>query len=694
MLEMKRLLDLEDSGAERNVRKNIAVLGVLLAKYSSRELIQIELFHRGGGCSSISFGTAEIKNLSWNDYNLLIEERLRPEVYLDESDTELERSCFIIGENASRSIAGEYSIVLSMPNLENNNMVMEVGPNSSFLITSGQAQEQFLSLQAMISADVKLERMLDADESEKRKLLHDWNNHSDHWFESAADKSIIHLLEQQTELTPNHCAIEDESGVLTYRELQQSYRKLASYFEKNGLRHGDTVVVMMERSAFMLQSILAIWKCGAVYIPIEPDFPRERIEIILEDAQPKIIVHTDDLNGLCVNDQTTCIRLTNDILDTENETFRHDALKTARPDDLAYIIYTSGTTGRPKGAMIEHIGMLNHLMAKVKDLQLNEDSKVIQNASHTFDISIWQMFAALLAGGKTIVYSQSVIRNVSRFISKLAHDKPTILEVVPSHLAGMLDWLERRPNELTGLQYLLVTGEALSGKLVHRWFNQYAHIPLVNAYGPTEASDDITHHFITEPLPDQTRVPIGKPIINMKIFVVDENFKLCPPGKKGEIIVSGIGVGRGYLNDPEKTSRSFVTLKLWEFEELYYRTGDIGCWHPEGVLLYFGRNDEQVKIKGYRIETSEVDIMLEKCRGVAKAVTIVKKDKDQKAFLSSCLLMEEPLFDFHLVKEELRNYLPSYMIPEEMISVESFPLTLNGKIDKKKLIQQAAATSE
>jgi amino acid adenylation domain-containing protein len=359
--------------------------------------------------------------------------------------------------------------------------------------------------------------------------------------------------------------------------------------------------------------------------------------------------------------------------------------KGVHPADLAYILYTSGSTGTPKGVMIEHQGMLNHLLAKRDDLQLNSASVIAQNASETFDISIWQFLAALTVGGKTVIYSKDMVLEPKQLLKKINDDDVTILEVVPSYLSVLLDQLEELKAEelFSSLSYLLVTGETLQKKLVSRWFSFYPGIRMVNAYGPTEASDDITH-CILDVLPAGSTVPIGKVLPNMKVYIVDLHMGLCPMGVKGEIVVSGIGVGRGYLNHKEKTQAVFVDDPFISGEKMrMYRTGDIGRWLPDGNLEFFGRKDAQVKINGHRIELGEIENQLLRQGKIKETIVIAKEEFGTKHLVAYYVSTEE------IPITQLRNYLagklPDYMLPTYYVHMTAFSLTLSGKVDRKKL---------
>src|SRR5439155_1142769 len=272
----------------------------------------------------------------------------------------------------------------------------------------------------------------------------------------------------------------------------------------------------------------------------------------------------------------------------------------AGPEQVWYIFLPTGSTGEPKGAMCEHRGMLNHLLAKIDDLGIGERTVVAQTAPQCFDISMWQLLSALLAGGRTLLVEQELILDAKRFVDKIVAARVNVVQVVPSYLEVVLSYLEQHPRGLPDLRYVLVTGEALKKELTQRWFAAKPAIKLVNAYGLTETSDD-TNHEVMDRVPDRERVPLGRPINNVSVYVVDEHLSPVPLGAPGEIVFSGICVGGGYINDPERTRRAFMTDPHRERRRLY-RSGDYGRWLPEGKLEFLGRRDTQVKISGFRIE--------------------------------------------------------------------------------------------
>ncbi len=540
---------------------------------------------------------------------------------------------------------------------------------------------------------------------EEQQIFKEFNNT---YVDYPRQKVFLDIFEDQVRSTPNNIAVKFGSDQLTYRELNHKAEQLANLLKNLNVRTEDMVPVIYHRSIELLVSLIGIFKVGGVYVPIDATYPDERKNKMLYDCAARILILSEDLcyaNQLPLTEIGNLISLDfvirKDELNKQWRLEKHicqiydradiesqSALteRTPRsPKDLSYVIYTSGSTGMPKGVMIEHQGMLNHLYAKINDLGLDYGSIVAQNASQMFDISIWQLLSPLMVGGRVVIYSNDEILDVENFIGQIERDNVNILEVVPSYLAALLEEI-RKSNvleEFNKLSYLIVTGEALPKNLVSTWFNLFPGTPLVNAYGPTEASDDITH-AIFETCPTDDFVPIGKVVQNLNIAIVNEYMALCPIGVKGEIVVSGVGVGRGYLNNPELTYHKFTPNNIGTRGSFLYKTGDLGKWKSDGSLDYFGRIDEQVKVRGYRIELGEIEVALLRLPTVKQCVVVAgNTEQDVKRLIAYVSPHGEA--DKRKILDHLKTSLPDYMIPAAIIIVENLPLTLNGKVDKKAL---------
>jgi len=503
------------------------------------------------------------------------------------------------------------------------------------------------------------------------------------------DRRFHELFEDQVRRTPDVVAAIHGDRRWTYAELNRHANQLGRALLAAGLADEDVVAVVTERNLDWMASVLAIFKAGGAYLPIEPHFPADRVATMLGRAGCGLVLTEPGSAGMLDEALKTLpgVRKVN-IEEVYSERYDdHDLGVRVAPDALAYVYFTSGSTGEPKGVMCEQAGMLNHLYAKVDDLEITEGNVVAQIAPQCFDISLWQLVSALLVGGRTLIVEQSVVLDVQRFV-ELVSDGVDVMQVVPSYLEVVLSHLEEHPGDLGRLRCVSATGEALKKELTERWFAVFPHIKLVNAYGLTETCDD-TNHEVMDRVPGRDRVPLGRAVNNVCVYVVDENLNPVPLGSPGEIVFSGICVGRGYINDPERTATAFLTDPHRPGRRLY-RSGDFGRWLPEGKLEFLGRRDAQVKIRGFRIEIGEIENRLLGAAGVRDAAVVVTEWPD----------LGETLVAFYsapaeLPAAELRAHLsmtlPEYMLPSHTHWLERLPLTANSKIDKKRLAVTAAS---
>jgi amino acid adenylation domain-containing protein len=498
------------------------------------------------------------------------------------------------------------------------------------------------------------------------------------------DRRFHELFEERVRAHPDAVAAMHGDREWSYRELNARANRLARALLARGLRREGVVAVVTERDLDWMAAVLAVFKAGGVYLPIEPHFPAERIATTLSRAGCGLVLTEPGSTatlGRALESLPGVRALGIDDAYAEGHADGDPGVPVA-PDQLAYIYFTSGSTGEPKGAMCEHAGMLNHLYAKVDDLGIGEGQVVAQTAPQCFDISLWQLVSALLVGGRTLLVGQEAVLDAQRFLDTITAGRVAVLQVVPSYLDVLLASLEQRPRELPDLRCVSVTGEALKKELTERWFAAEPGIRLVNAYGLTETSDD-TNHEVMERAPDGDRVPLGRPVNNVRVYVVDEHLSPVPLGAPGAIVFSGVCVGRGYVNDPERTRLSFMADPHQPGERLY-RGGDYGRWQVDGKLEFLGRRDSQVKIAGFRIEIGEIENALLRVPGVRDGAVVVVEGAGRSTRLEA----------FHsgpravavdVLRDRLAASLPAYMVPSAFHWRESLPLTPNGKIDRKTL---------
>jgi amino acid adenylation domain-containing protein len=487
---------------------------------------------------------------------------------------------------------------------------------------------------------------------------------------------FVELLKRKTEETPAAIALVEGDIKWSYAALDEWSDKLAAQLH---IQHEEPVGVYMQRGVHLIGSIIAIWKAGGAYLPLEPSLPADRLSFMRDNAGLRIVLQ-DEQHPLPVSCEITVD--VNQVAESTSSVFTPAYALTA--NDLAYIIYTSGSTGTPKGAMINQAGMLNHIYAKIDDFKVHSRSRIAQTASQSFDISIWQMMTSLLAGGQVHIYSHQELLDVNNFLPRIVKDGIAILQIVPSYLSEIVQpAFQGLLSADHSLEYIISTGEELKYALVEKWFEIYPAIKLVNAYGPTEAADDISHAIFDAPV-RKGKVPLGYTIPNLRIYIVDKDGRLSPEGLPGEIWVSGIGVGRGYVKLPERTAAAFMDDPFYAGNRVY-RTGDLGRWNADGVLEFYGRNDKQVKIRGHRVEPGETEQVIMEYPAIKIAVVVPKVLRGELLLVAYIVWKQDGEKAVSQLKEWIRQKLPEYMLPSVIIEMDQIALTVNGKIDYKQL---------
>ncbi|MFE7646434.1 amino acid adenylation domain-containing protein [Streptomyces phaeoluteigriseus] len=525
--------------------------------------------------------------------------------------------------------------------------------------------------------------------AERQVVLEDWNA----TVRTGGFTDVVERVRELAAASPDAIAVDDGTVRLTYADLCARADEVSLRLAGAGVATGSLVALAADPGTQFVAAVLGVLATGAAWIPLDVHAPVARGAALLADSGAEALLFSPAREGyahqlLAAGDHWPKIV---ELLDVREGGKHADAPTAAAPaagtgDDLAYVIFTSGSTGRPKGAMVHRAGMVNHLLAKVEDLGLTPDDVLVHNAPVTFDISVWQMLAALVAGGRTRVVPRSLAADPQGLFALVDEEDITVLEVVPSLLrAAVDDWDSgaARPR-LASLRHLVVTGEALPADLCRRWFAHFPGVPLVNAYGPTEASDDVTHAFIrSEADLGDVHTPIGSAIRNTRLYVLGDGLRPVPVGAPGELYVGGVGVGRGYLDDPRRTSAVFVADPFApEPGARMYRTGDRVRHRTDGRLEFLERVDHQVKIRGHRIELGEVEAALRGVTGVTDAAVDVAVDSAGSTRLAAFVTGD---VDVAEVKAELSTTLPDYMVPAAFVVLDRLPLTANGKVDRKAL---------
>ncbi|MDQ1831843.1 non-ribosomal peptide synthetase [Massilia scottii] len=508
-----------------------------------------------------------------------------------------------------------------------------------------------------------------------------WNS-SAHDFQ--LDRSYAELFSQAASRHPERVAAVCSGHSLSYAELDQRSNRIAHALLARGAQADTIVTLMAERGLELLAMMIGVLKAGAAFQPLDVSHPPRRLaELLGLSGAPLLLVAGD---GAALADQVLAMTDRAPVcLDARACAHHGDAsppLAASAPGNLAYVIFTSGSTGKPKGAMVEQRGMLNNIFGKLPAIGLGEHDRLAQTASPAFDISVWQFLAAPLFGATVHILPDAVAHDPQRLMQAIDEDGITLLEIVPSMLRAMLDG-DAHPAHLSTLRWLMSIGEALPPVLCTRWLERFPAVPLMNLYGPAECADNIAFHAIdSAPSAECVHMPVGRPTANNQLFVLDSAMRMVPIGVPGEICTSGAGVGRGYLNDPQRTDAVFVAHPF-EPAARFYRTGDLGRYRADGAIEFLGRRDQQVKVQGHRIELGEIEsrLMQHAQVGTAAVLALPAADGGQRlvAFWQAKHGATADSADLRAFIEEA---LPAYMAPQVFLSLEHMPLNANGKLDR------------
>ncbi|HWW72358.1 MAG TPA: amino acid adenylation domain-containing protein [Duganella sp.] len=495
------------------------------------------------------------------------------------------------------------------------------------------------------------------------------------------DLMIHQLFERQAAASPDGIALVFEQHELSYAQLNRRANQLAHYLISQGVGPDQRVALCAERGFEMVIALLAVLKAGAAYVPLDPAYPRERLDFMLADSAPVLLLTQQSLLG-ALDDVVVPVLVidTASHLQTQPGHNPDPAVLGLHARHLAYVIYTSGSTGMPKGVMNQHDGVVNRLLWAQDQFALTADDRVLQKTPFGFDVSVWEFFLPLLAGAR-LVLARSGGHQDPLYLAKLIEDSAiTTLHFVPSMLRSFVEQLA--PGRCASIRHLLLSGEALPHPLVEEAARRLPRTQLHNLYGPTEAAIDVSYWNCTGMRTGP--VPIGRPIANTGLYILDRFGQPVPIGAAGELHIGGVQVARGYLNRPELTAERFVTDPFSaEPDARMYKTGDLARWLADGNIEYLGRNDFQVKIRGFRIELGEIEARLAVCAGVREAVVLAREGAHGDKRLVAYLVAQDGVtLDAAALRVALGEVLPDYMIPSAFVALDSLPLTPNGKLDR------------
>ncbi|MGB0942400.1 MAG: amino acid adenylation domain-containing protein [Marinomonas sp.] len=554
--------------------------------------------------------------------------------------------------------------------------------------------------------------MLQAEEVEQQKLWSEGDKFD-------LGESYIERFDAQVKANPNKIVVSDGETTLTYESLNQRVNALTQNLIQQGVKLDNVVALLGERNSDFLVMILAVLRSGAAYLPLDPSHPSLRIAQVLKQSRSSLVLANRQFEGLALEALSEGALLESDLDADKPRVATYEAgewstsyevssscelaLDSAKAPDhklagqnLAYVIFTSGSTGTPKGTMVTRNGMLNNMLGKFAPLQLTGQDVIAQTASQCFDISVWQFLIAPILGARVEILPDCISQDPARLVTEIDRRGITVLEPVPALIQGMLATeTPDSKSSLSTLRWVLPTGEALPPVLAQQWIEQYPAIPLMNAYGPAECSDDVAFYPIVDRLSDQVlHVPIGSATANNRLYLLSPELELVPIGAIGEIYVAGTGIGRGYLNEPERTAGVFLPNPFSNNGERIYRTGDLARYLADGSLQYVGRVDYQVKVRGYRIELGEIESRLAQHPDVDEVVLLAANDKKRGKVLVAYIAGETLNGAAKDQNEqnnwsELRDFvaqgLPDYMVPSAFVCLPKLPRNNNGKVDRKQL---------
>jgi amino acid adenylation domain-containing protein/non-ribosomal peptide synthase protein (TIGR01720 family) len=511
--------------------------------------------------------------------------------------------------------------------------------------------------------------------AERHQLLVEWNQTQQ---EYPVDKTIYQLFEEQVVRTPEQTAVVFEGQQLTYDQLNRKANQLAHYLRERGVGPDILVAIACERSLEMIVGILGVLKAGGAYVPLDPSYPPDRLEYMLRDSQSSIVLSQRTLQQRLPQHDALWIMLDSieALLAPYPDT---NPLSISGASNLAYVIYTSGSTGKPKGVMLEHRGLTNYFDYLNRELRINSEDALLQNTSFSFDVSVEEIFLALLHGAKLIIPLSGQQFDPLYLHKTITKNRITILEFVPSLLEELIS---SDVIDFSSVRAVLCGGAALSVTLLNKTHRCIKDAVVLNAYGPTETTIGSTF-YSSRSIHSGVHVSIGRPMSNTSCYILDPNLTPVPIGVVGELYIGGDGLARGYLNRPELTAERFITNPFAEGR--LYRTGDLCRYLEDGAIEYMGRIDHQVKIRGFRIELGEIESALLSYEGIKEAVVVVREEEQGNKQLVAYYTAQDLSIEAAALRASLKGQLPDYMIPAFFVALEAMPLSPNGKLDSKAL---------
>src|SRR5216683_2242299 len=517
-------------------------------------------------------------------------------------------------------------------------------------------------------------------EEERRQVVEEWNE-TEREYEK--DRSIQELFEEQVKRTPEATAVIFEGAELSYEELNRRANQVGHYLRGLGVGAEERVGICVERSLEMVVGLLGILKAGGAYVPLDPEYPPERLGYMLEDARVPVLLTQERIRERLPESDARIVELDKEWEQIARES-SEDLPSVTEGENAAYVMYTSGSTGRPKGVVVTHGGLTNYLLWGAGNYAMEGRAGAPIHSSISFDLTITSLYVPLIRGDHIILFGNK--KNIEEVTDTLAASRDLgLLKVTPSHLEALT--LHGAGAFRGVVQVLIIGGEALSQQQLMKWREECPETRLINEYGPTETVVGCCSYEVAERDALSGSVPIGRPIANTQMYVLDLDLHPVPVGVAGELYIGGAGLGRGYLNQPGMTAEKFVANPYSkESGARMYRTGDLGRWRTDGELEFLGRIDEQVKIRGYRIEPGEIEAVLREQGGVREAAVVAREEEGQKRLVAYVVWEEgDGKPSVGELRKVLQGRLPEYMVPSAFVFLERLPLTANGKLDRRAL---------
>jgi amino acid adenylation domain-containing protein len=549
-------------------------------------------------------------------------------------------------------------------------------------------------INSFLKSDTQKINQLNILPSSEQELIRNWN---DTCVVYEKELCVHQKLEQISLNSPELPALRFGNLILSYNELNTHSNRFANFLISKGIKVEDIIAVCVDRSLEMMIGIYGILKAGATYLPLNPKYPQGRLAEIITDANPKLII-TDSKSDKNLPDNSTIVYIDNilihPLIDDNN-----NPNSGVRSNNLAYITYTSGSTGKPKGVMIEHHSLMNRIDWMQKQFPLTSDDVLVQKTTITFDVSIWELFWWSFTGSSLAILPPEAESEPLKIIDEIYFHKVSVIHFVPSMFSVFIGYLKASHlvNRLSGLRWIFASGEELTPKTVNE-FNKlriYSSLPnVINLYGPTEATIDVS--FYSCPITDDIKeIPIGKTIDNTQLYIINKANKIQPCGIPGELVIAGVNLARGYFNNTELTNKKFPTIEIEPGIEIrIYKTGDIAKWNQDGDIIFIGRMDNQIKIRGFRIELGEIEAKLLNNPKIKEATVLLQNTNNENPILIAfVVLFPEDKSESGQIKKYLVEKLPNFMIPNQIHIIEKMPISANGKIDKKALMEFAATKS-